>query len=317
MAAAGSSGREPSIGAGWASGASNRAPGTPSDGGANAAVQPWTAIGCGAASCFRSRPHHRVRSRQRVADQHPAGGQVRRAASPVAAAASPAEAVPVSDAASERPPGAAVAPVPMAAATESGEAISANRTGRRRQPAPRRARGRGRRARRWICAGLGMGRCGDDANRSTWGPSSQSTRRPRPSEPVAAASESVQPAPAPVEPVPPSVERVAVPTVAPPPTSVNVEPRVACRGSRASISRPLPHLRRQQGVVSPARANAQRPAGALRSPCRVAGRSGGLTGRGRARLRRGVPGMRPPSAPAVAPRSHWRAVTESPEAPIP
>ena len=81
--------------------------------------------------------------------RHPAGRQVRRAASPVAAATSPAGAVSVSDVASVRPPAAAaVAPVPMPAATESREAISPIDRPPRRAPRPRRAHGQGRRARR-------------------------------------------------------------------------------------------------------------------------------------------------------------------------
>ena len=114
------------------------------------------------------------------AARHPAGRQVRRAASPVAAATSPAGDVSVSDAASVRPP--AAAPVPMPAATESREAIS--------PIAPAAAAGTPPHAERMAkdvalaaesAPRLRVGETAGTREPSTWGPSAQSTRRPRPS----------------------------------------------------------------------------------------------------------------------------------------
>ena len=83
------------------------------------------------------------------AARHPAGRQVRRAASPVAAATSPAGAVSVSDAASVRPQGGRSGPRSNASGDRVARGDIPNRTGRRGgHPAPRRAHGQGRRARR-------------------------------------------------------------------------------------------------------------------------------------------------------------------------
>ena len=150
------------------------------------------------------------------AARHPAGRQVRRAASPVAAATSLAGAVSVSDAAS-------VAHVPIPAATESREAIS--------PIGPAAAAGTPPHAERMAedialaAESAASSRVGESAGTHELidlGTISPVDAKTTPVQPVAAASESVQTAPA--EPVPPSVECVAVPTVAPPPTSVHVGP---------------------------------------------------------------------------------------------
>ena len=188
--------------------------------------------------------------------QHPAGGRVRRVASPVAAAASPAEAVPVSDAASVRPPAAAaVAPVPLAAATESREAIS--------PIGPADAAGippHAERVAKDVAPAAEAAPVGESAGTREpidLGAISPVDAKTTPVQPVAAASESVQPAPGPVEPVPPTVERVAVPTMAPPPTSVNVEPAApaGAAGSAAATPTPSPDRAASSGTTGRARSH--------------------------------------------------------------